>query len=177
VWGPSSRRCRHPKLRDRQLIPITWSVGQARDGSKAGGEKRACSRAKAPVPRTNGDRALISVVLREPIHRGMATNWGFLAPCCRNAHTPSCLPIISLGLPGPLPVDPLTIRSQDGHPSLLPISASSRNPSVPVPPEPFGSRVISMRRSGPHEKGRTTCFRLALSPPVLTGEDSPVERR
>ena len=92
-------------------------------------EERDCARAKAPVPRTNGDRAPFSLVLRERTLRGMATNWGFLAPCRRNAHTPSCLPIISLGLPGQLPVDPLTIRSQDGSPCLLPISASFRNPT------------------------------------------------
>src|SRR5664280_3233829 len=100
-------------------------------------------RAKAPVPRDSGDRALFSLVLRERTLRGMATNWGILAPCRRNAHTPSCLPIVSLGLPRPLPVDPLAIRSQDGPPRLLPISASFRNPP--------GSRTSGTLRTPHHQ--------------------------
>ena len=93
----------------------------------------------------------------------MATNWVFLAPCRRNAHTPSCLPIVSLGLPGPLPVNPLAIRSQDGPPCLLPISASFRNPSDPAPSVCAGGV--------PTNRGELPVSASLSAPPVLTGED------
>src|SRR5664280_2781995 len=130
-------------------------------------------RAKAPIPRTNGDRAPFSLVLRERTLRGMATNWGILAPCRRNAHTPSCLPIVSLGLPGPLPIDPLAIRSQDGPRCLLPISASFRNPP--------GSRTFGTLRTPHHQyapeafprTGANYSFPLAAGQPVAASFSAP----
>ena len=58
-------------------------------------------------------------------------------PWRRNALPSSCLPLLSPGLPGSFPVNPSSIRSQDGPSCRHRISASFRNP--------VGSRAISMR--------------------------------
>ncbi len=95
------------------------------------------SYAKAPVPRTDGDRALFLICIPRT---DCSEEWlpgGLPCPCRCNAPTSSCLPLIYLGLPGSLPVDPLPSRSQDGPSCIQRISASFRNP--------LGSRSISMR--------------------------------
>jgi hypothetical protein len=107
-----------------------------------------CTYAKAPVPRTDGDRALFSLVLRERIAWGNGYQWGRPCPCRRNALTSSCLPLVYLGLPGSLPVNPLPSVLRMGlHPHTAK-SASFRNP--------LGSRTISMRSVHPDLQSPTT---------------------
>jgi hypothetical protein len=92
--------------------------------------------AKAPVPRTDGDRALFSLVLRERIVRGMATSWASSPlPSQRSRLEP-----LAVGSPGPTGTSPgqsSSIRSQDGPSCRHRISASFWNP--------LGSRTASMR--------------------------------
>src|ERR1019366_6182709 len=105
--------------------------------------------AKAPVPRTDGDRALYFTCTPRTDRLGKWLPVGLPCPVpLQRSH----FELLALDLPGPAGISPVrssAIRSQDGPPCLLPISASFRDPS--------GSLTISMRLKRLNKQGRTTC--------------------
>jgi len=110
-------------------------------------ERLGLTRAKTPVPRPIGDRALSYSVLRELTARGNGYQWGRPCPQCCNALVSSCLPFLA----GPTRISPgqsPSVRSQDGPSCRHRISASFRNP--------LGSLTISVR-SIHRDFQRTNC--------------------
>ena len=70
------------QVRWASLTPRRSCDSRGDDWSQVGARRASvwnCTYAKAPVPRTDGDRALSSVVLPERIARGNGYQWGVLA--------------------------------------------------------------------------------------------------